>query len=177
MKVSLYLLLIICAAAGCMGNSPKKQSAVVTPTTAVKPPSPQNAAKKPPSPSPNVKGMQLYEYRNDTLVQRVYIKPLPAHRISFVLQTTHRETGNTCHFADTARCPYPNQDPEMYEDEQAEDEPYPAREYLYDKNGNWISIGIEEPRPNRLRVAIADASVARFKGCHYESVGTLRRKR
>ena len=116
-----------------------------------------------------------FECKTDTLIQQVMIKYLSKKTIQFNIKTFNRYENKFSEFADTAAILY-GPGPGVYMDELNGDEVYPAQEFIYNRKGNFVMIGIDDRTHKRLLVDVADESLKLYnKCCPFKSLGTLRK--
>lgn len=123
------------------------------------------------------KEYDVYKYEDDSLIQLAYIHYLSPHKISFTLKSGNKKNGKSCSLSDTAVMEMTNgddPDPASYEDELAENELYPAFEFVYKRDSRETTIGIEPSRGKRLAITTALRDIC-DRSCPLGSAGTLRR--
>jgi hypothetical protein len=129
--------------------------------------------------SASFKEYDVYQFKNDSLIQTAYVHYLTPTKIVFRLTSVNRKNGKSCDLMDTARITSSDAvpDPAAYADELNGDDMYPAYEYLYDRRDSFHTfVGIEPERGNRLKVQTALDSLCGYS-TPFTSAGTLRRIR
>ena len=112
----------------------------------------------------------LFEYKNDTILQRLVVKYLSKTEIKFDLTSFNKIKNKTSTLSGTASGKL-NQDPEMDEDDQGN--AYAVEEYQFTKNDCSLSIRIDRNSKNRAKVFDYNCVQLHDNNCPFQSIGIL----
>lgn len=165
--------LIVLLLAGCSGGDQKTEK---SDTTKASKTMDTVAATGAAVDSAAYKDYDIYQFKNDSLIQTAYVHYLTPKKIVFRLTSVNQKSGKSCNLMDTAAITSSEAapDPSAYTDELNGDEMYPAYEYLYDRRDSFHTyVGVEPERGKRLKVQTALDSIC-GNSTPFTSVGTLR---
>lgn len=124
-----------------------------------------------PPPAEHPREVGEYEYKNDTLLQRLQVKWIRENRITYTLFVTNTVSKCSTTVSGTAITDYTGGDPDLDEDDKGL--AYPTV-YYYDKNPKQpINISIEMNSRDMAHVFLDDSLWRRKEGCPLESVRVM----
>jgi hypothetical protein len=118
------------------------------------------------------KGDILYEYKSDTLIQKLSVGYLSNKEIRFQLTSVNIIRHSTSTLAGTALAKL-NQDPELDEDDAGNS--YPSTEYHYSNGNCLMGIRIAMNTKDKAKIFEYNCESLHKKDCPFASFGVLKK--
>lgn len=127
-----------------------------------------------PPPPEHPREVGVYEYQNDTLLQRLQVKWISEHRIKYVLLVTNTVSNCSTTVSGIAVTMTTGGDPDLDEDDEGI--AYPTIYYVSKDPKKPLHISIEMNLRDKAHVYLGNPSWIIKEGCPLESVRLLRVK-